>query len=57
MNNYYIRYIDYLNDIEDYYCRADDVESALTNLKNDLEEPFPLRYTVYVEVLSNNAQN
>ena len=57
MNNYYIRYIDYLGDYEGYYCQADDANSALAEFKNTLEEPFPLRYTVYVEVLSNDTQN
>lgn len=57
MANYYIRYIDYLGDHEDHYCQADDIDSALADFKNYLEEPFPLRYTVYVEVLSSNAQN
>ena len=57
MNNYYIQYIDYLNDLEDYHCQADDVNSALADFKNVLEEPFPLRYTVYIEVLSSDVQN
>lgn len=56
MTNYYIRYIDYLGDREEYYCQADDIESALADFKNYLDEPFPLRYTIYVELLSSDAQ-
>ena len=57
MTNYYSRYINYLSDHREYYCQADDVDSALADFKNYLEEPFTLRYTLYIEVFSSNKQN